>query len=158
MPKDYSTQLPNIASTLVDEQSLSDAYQRLYSTLDRSSISSISYSDIKLISVSNPVARAAIELRDRLPARIPTRYQGKRLGTLTIVESYIYPKMSVPLRQSFLIKYSRKGETSNWVATTYRFVALAGQAKTLADERFKEKYPDAVIEPGDLLLGISSAS
>ncbi len=162
------------------------------------------------MAASNSVVRAAIELRDRLPARIPTRYHGKRLGTLAVVEAYIYPKIPVPLRQSFLITYVRQEKSNHWVASTqskefYRglkakdvasystalwqgekpedqkfalvyvlvevnpeldertllansnlLAALAGQARTLADDLFKQKHPDALIEHGDLLLATSN--
>jgi len=198
-----------IASSRVGEQGLSASYQTLYSALDKSGVTSICYSDIKLMPASNPVARAAIELRDRLPARIPTRYHGKRLGTLATVEACIYPKIPVPLRQSFLITYVRQEKSNHWVASIkskefYRglkakdiasystafwhgekpedqkfalvyvlvevdpeldertllsnpnlLLALAGQARTLADDLFKQKHPDAVIEH-DLLLATSN--
>jgi hypothetical protein len=65
-------------------------------------------------------SRAAIELRDRLPARIPTRYHGQRLGPLPVKEVYIYEKLEIPLRQSFLITYVWQGKSTDWVATTRR--------------------------------------
>jgi hypothetical protein len=201
-----------IASPEVAEQSLSDAYQTLYSSLDKLSASSISYSDVKLMTDSNAVSRAAIELRDRLPARIPTRIRDRRLGTLTAREGYIYQKIMVPLRQSFLVSYVRQGDSNKWLATTQRkefyrglkstgvasystalwhgdkpedqkfaliyvlvevdseldektllansnlLVALAEQARTLADAMFRQKYPDAEIENGGLMLATENVS
>ena len=82
-------------------------------SLDKSAALSISYSDIKLMADSNAVARAAMELRDRLPARIPTRIRDRRLGTLMVKEGYIYQKITVPLRQSFLVTYVRQGTVIN---------------------------------------------
>ncbi len=46
-----------IASARVGEQGLSDSYQSLYSALDKSGATSISYSDIKVMTVSNSVAQ-----------------------------------------------------------------------------------------------------
>lgn len=109
-----------IASPLAEEQNRSDAYQVLYSSLDKLSASSISYSDIKLMTDSNAVARAAMQLRDRLPAGIPTRVRDRRLGTLMVKEGYIYQKITVPLRQSFLVTYERQGDSNKWLATTQR--------------------------------------
>ncbi len=37
-------------------------------------------------------------------------------------------------------------------------VALAAQARTLADDKFKQKHPDAVIDNGDLMVASSNAS
>lgn len=109
-----------IGSPEVGRLGLSEAYRLLYASLDKLSASSISYSDIKLIDGSNPIAQNAVELRDRLPAKIPTRFRGKRLGSPAVVEAYVYPKITVPLRQSFLITYVRQGDTNRWQAATYR--------------------------------------
>ncbi len=57
-------------------------------------------SDLTLLNDKEPIAQAAIELRDRLPARISTRYHVRRLGGLSVNEVYVYPKVTVPLRQS----------------------------------------------------------
>jgi hypothetical protein len=205
-----------IASPAVDEKRPSAAYQKVYTLLEAIPSSSISPADIKLspsainlLNDKNEIAQAAIELRDRLPARIPTRYHGKHLGNLSVKDVYIYPNIKIPLRQSFLITYVRQGETNNWLATTRRkefyrglksqgiisystalwhgdksedrkfaliyvlvevdpelderailansglLKALADQARMLADEMFKKKYPDALIEHDNLMLLIS---
>ncbi len=42
-----------------------------------------------------------------------------------------------------------------WLTLAFS-VALAAQARTLADDLFKQKHPDAVIEHGDLMLATSN--
>jgi hypothetical protein len=195
-----------IASPSVDAEKPGDAYQKVYHALAEITSANISPSDVNLLNDNNPIARAAIELRDRVPAKTPTRYHGKRLGGLPISEACIYQKLEVPLRQSFLITYVRQGDTNNWLATTRRkefyrgfrakgiasystalwngdkpedqkfaliyvlmevdpeldeqavlanpslLIALAGQARMLADQMFKDKYSNAAITHDHVIL------
>jgi len=196
-----------IASPLAaDTENRQRAYHKIYTALDEISNLSVSPLDISLIDDKDPIARSAIELRDRRAAKTPTKYHGRRLGTLSIHEAYIYPRVEVPLRQSLLITYVRQGETSHWVATSqakefYRNlksqgavsysmalwqgdkpedpkfariyvlvevdpsldertimtnpglgIALAQQARSLADEMFRTKNPDAIITHGEIVL------
>jgi hypothetical protein len=94
-----------------------EAYRKVYYSLDSISPVSISNSDISLLNDNNPIARAAIERRDRLAARKPTKYFGKRLGPLAIKEAYIYQRLELPLRQSFTVSYVRHGDADEWRAT-----------------------------------------
>jgi hypothetical protein len=80
-----------IGSPSVDERKLGEAYRKVYASLAKIPDSWISPSDIKLVNATNPIATEAVEVRDRYPARIPARYQGKRLGGLSIREAYVYP-------------------------------------------------------------------
>ena len=48
------------------------------------------------------MAREAIALRDRSPARLPVPYHGKRLGNEPIEEAYIYPKIGPMTRDEVL--------------------------------------------------------
>jgi hypothetical protein len=81
-----------IGSTSVRTMSLADAYRVVYGVLRRIPNSEISISNVKIVDADNPIARSAIEVRDRYPARLPTRYNGKRLGNMSIEEAYIYPR------------------------------------------------------------------
>src|SRR6266545_1064572 len=65
-----------IASPSVDEEKLGDAYRKVYASLSRIPGSWVSPSDIKLVNDKNLIAKDAAEVRDRYPARVPTRYQG----------------------------------------------------------------------------------
>ena len=50
---------------------------------------------VKLLNSSDPIAREAMRIRDRYPAKIPTRYRGSSLGGMGIEGAYIYPPLSV---------------------------------------------------------------
>ncbi len=76
----------------VRSMSLADAYRVAYGVLRRVANTRISLSSIKIVDVNNPIARAAIEVRDRYPARLATRYNSKRLASMAIDEAYIYPR------------------------------------------------------------------
>jgi len=139
-----------IGSPEVSPGKSGEAYRRVYNSLDSISVSAISTLDINLLDDESPIARAAIGIRDRLPARIPTKYLGKRLGDLPIKEVYIYQKLEIPIRQSFLVTYVRQGQTDEWVATTrmkeyYRGHKAIGAisystAQWVGDEPGKEKF------------------
>lgn len=81
-----------LGTSSIRRMSLADAYRAAYSALRRIPTSNISISNIKIVEDTNPIARAAIEIRDRYPARLPNRYNGKRLGGMAIEEAYIYPR------------------------------------------------------------------
>lgn len=46
--------------------------------------------DVKLISPTNPTARDVLDLQARYPDLMPIRYQGPRLGRVSLDDSYIY--------------------------------------------------------------------
>jgi hypothetical protein len=91
-----------VGSTTLRTMSVGDAYRALYGALRRIPSTWITLSDLKIVDADNPVARAAIEVRDRLSARLPTRYKGERLGNLAIEEAYIYPRTGVMTRSEVL--------------------------------------------------------
>lgn len=80
-----------IGSASVRAMGLADAYRFVYGALRRLPDARIALSGIKLVDADNPIARSAIEARDRFPARLPIRYNGKKLGNMAIEEAYIYP-------------------------------------------------------------------
>jgi hypothetical protein len=89
-----------IASPSVDEGRLGEAYGKAYASLAKVPDSSISPSDIKLVNDADPIARDVIAIRDRRPANVATRYRGKRIGHVSIVEAYIYSKSATRLAQA----------------------------------------------------------
>jgi hypothetical protein len=185
-----------IASPSVDPKQPGAAYHKLFTSTDKVESSWVSPAFAKLLNDQDPIARAAIKVRERHPG---TRYQGSRLGTLEIKEAYIYPETSL-LRLAFTVIYARNGTTNHWTATVRRgplyrdmkakgavshstalyageteedqnfanvavLVAIdpkfdrpdildnpemrrvwADQARIMADEMFKSRHPDAVIE------------
>ena len=93
-----------IGSTAAEAKLLGDAYQRVYACLSQLVSPSIELSDIKLIHSTSPIARDAVAVRDRLPARVPTKYLGKRLGNLSIEEAYIYPQSIGPMTRDEVLQ------------------------------------------------------
>ncbi len=81
-----------IGSASVRAMSLADAYRVVYRALRRLPEGGVPLSSIKVVDADNPIARSAIEARDRFPARLPMRYHGKRLGSMAIEEAYLYPR------------------------------------------------------------------
>jgi len=51
---------------------------------------------IKLLSSEDPLAKKVIEIRDRYPASIATRYNGSSIAGLSINGAYIYPLIDRP--------------------------------------------------------------
>jgi hypothetical protein len=80
-----------IASPAVSPEKVVEAFRTVYASLSKLADPWVSHSEVKLLNGTDPAARAAVEIRDRLPGKSPTRYHGKRLGNLTIEEAYIYP-------------------------------------------------------------------
>lgn len=81
-----------VASKVVDEEGPAPAYRAVYASLQRLKDPWMSLSEIKLIGVSNPMARDVLKLYRRHPGRMPTRYNGTQLGGVGIEEAYIYPQ------------------------------------------------------------------
>lgn len=76
-----------IASSVVDDEGLAKAYGRVYRELSRCQIRWVSRSDIKLVGARDPIAVDAITYRSN---NLPTRYGGRKLGSLIVEEAHIY--------------------------------------------------------------------
>jgi hypothetical protein len=83
-----------IASDEIDDGNFDVAYGEVLRRLSSKRSQWLDPFQIKLISSSDPIARAAMEIRDRYPAKIPTRYNGSSLGGISIDSAYIYPPLS----------------------------------------------------------------
>src|SRR5208282_1669683 len=81
---------------------LGELYGMIFLELTKSPHTSVTLSELKLVHPSEPIARDAIALRDRNPARLPVRYRVKRLGDLAIEEAYIYPRTGPMTRDEVL--------------------------------------------------------
>jgi hypothetical protein len=120
-----------LATEEVDKKGLSSAYREIYGVL-RAEMpdASFSTSEVKLIGKAHPITRDILATRgDRVP-NAPIRFGGSMLGGLGIEEAYIYTSY-VPLRHSFTVSYTRKGDTNQWDALTkqgelYRDVRAKG--------------------------------
>jgi hypothetical protein len=82
-----------IASPSVNPNNKSEAIGKVYQLLDRVPGGGITPSDITLIEDDHPVARAAIEIRDRYQSREPLTFRRIRLGKVSAEEVAIYPRV-----------------------------------------------------------------
>jgi len=76
-----------IGSTSVEPSIIGDAYRTLYACLSKIPDPWVGMSEVKLIQASNPIAKDAMAARDRQPGHLLVRFQGKRLGNLSIEEA-----------------------------------------------------------------------
>ena len=80
-----------IAADVPPGKTSSHVYADFYPSLMKLPTAELMDSKVKVIATTDPIAQAAIAIRDRYPGRMATRYRGDRLGPLAIEEAYIYP-------------------------------------------------------------------
>jgi hypothetical protein len=83
-----------LATKAVDDNGLAAAYREAYGALQTLEGVSLTMSDIKLVSATNPIAQDAMMVRDRQGGKVPIRFRDGRFGNLSIEEAYIYPRAS----------------------------------------------------------------
>ena len=80
-----------IGTNSLQTMGLGASFRIAYEVLSQIPHTAITISNIKIIVANNPIAVEAMEIRDRYPARLATRYNGTKLGNMMIDEAYIYP-------------------------------------------------------------------
>jgi hypothetical protein len=93
-----------LASPIATPDRIGDAYRAVYGSLSKVPASSVSLSEIKLVSPENPIARDVLEIQRRFPGRIPTRTRRPKLGDLAIEEAYIYPRVTPGLSRGEVLQ------------------------------------------------------
>jgi hypothetical protein len=93
-----------IASPQFAPEKRGDFPLKIYNQLRRIPNSSIDFGQVRLIPDSEPVARAALALRDRSNQRRVARCGEGQLGDLPIEEGYIYPRITAALTQDEVIQ------------------------------------------------------
>lgn len=83
-----------IASDEIDDSNFDVAYGEVLRRLSGKRSQWLDPFQIKLVNSSDPIARDAIEIRDRYPAKLPTRYHGSSIGGMSIDDAYVYPSLS----------------------------------------------------------------
>lgn len=84
-----------IASDEIDDSNIGDAYGEVNRRLSSKRSQWLDPFQIKLVNSDDPIARDAIEIRDRYPAnKVATRYKGSSIGGMGIGSAYIYPPLS----------------------------------------------------------------
>jgi hypothetical protein len=84
-----------IASDEIDDSNIDVAYGEVLRILGAKRSQWLDPFQVKLLNSSDPIASDAIQIRDRYPAKIPTRYHGSSIGGASIEGAYIYPSLSV---------------------------------------------------------------
>jgi len=80
-----------VATDMFDRHGPAAAYRAVHSSLQKLGKSSVSSSEIKVISANNPMARDVLALMTRAPERLATRRGSRTLGLVAVEEIYIYP-------------------------------------------------------------------
>lgn len=83
-----------VASDEIDDSNIDVAYGEVLRRLSGKRSQWLDPFQIKLINSSDPIARDAIQIRDRYSARLPARHRGSSIGGLSIDGAYIYPRLS----------------------------------------------------------------
>jgi hypothetical protein len=80
-----------IASHAVDQKGAAEAYREVYGVLRDFPSTSISVSDIKLVSTNHPIAKDIFEIRQCFAGDHPTVSRRRLLGSIAVEEVYVYP-------------------------------------------------------------------
>jgi len=83
-----------IASDNIDDSNIDVAYREVLRRLSGKRSHWLDPFQVKLVNSSDPIAREAMQIRDRYPAKIPTHYHGSSIGGMSIDGAYIYPPLS----------------------------------------------------------------
>jgi hypothetical protein len=81
-----------IATPLVEQRGSAEAYRLLQASLQRLEGIPLSLADVKVIGAENPVTRDVLNILNRYPAPLATRYGGKQLAKMTVEGAYLYPE------------------------------------------------------------------
>jgi hypothetical protein len=80
-----------IATARADKIGPARTYGEIYEALGSLRGTSISVSDVKLVSGDNPITKDILAIRERYPGTSPTRSRRNQLGQVAVEEVYIYP-------------------------------------------------------------------
>jgi hypothetical protein len=83
-----------LASDQINDRNFDVAYGEVLRIIQPGQNLWIDPFQVKVVGADALVAKAALRVMKRYPARIPTRYHGRQFGDLSVDEVYIYP---VPL-------------------------------------------------------------
>jgi hypothetical protein len=80
-----------IATKEVDEKGIKAAYHAVLTVMHGLGQLWVDRFQVKLVGPENPITKDVLSILARYPGLSPTRYGGKRLGNVSIDDSYIYP-------------------------------------------------------------------
>jgi hypothetical protein len=80
-----------IASDQIDDGNLRAAYGEVLRLAGEMANPDLDPFQVKLISTSDPLAQAVLNIHRRYPGRMATRFGGKNFGGMSVEGGYIYP-------------------------------------------------------------------
>ena len=86
-----------IGSESVAPGTVGDAYVTLGDCLFKVPDPEVEFSQVRIVEAQNPIARAAMQARDRRSGRPLVRIRDDQLGDLAVAEAYIYPRIGGPM-------------------------------------------------------------
>lgn len=93
-PEDAFKPYLYLASDEIDDTNIDLGYGEVLRRLRGKASQWLDPFQVKLVNTGDPVARDAIAIRDRYPAKLPTRYYGSSIGGIPIEGAYIYAFLS----------------------------------------------------------------
>ena len=82
-----------IAPSQLNELNFKDAYEHVLELADKFRSPFLDPFRVKLIKSDSQLSKAALDIQNRFPARIPTRFGGSTFGDVSVDEVYIYPPL-----------------------------------------------------------------
>jgi len=80
-----------IASDQIDDTNLRQAYGEVMRLAGQMATPYLDPFQVKLVSASDPLAQAAIDIHRRFPGTTATRFGGRNFGGMGVDGAYIYP-------------------------------------------------------------------
>jgi hypothetical protein len=80
-----------VASDQISDQNFDVAYGEVLRLAGEIQDPNFDAFRVKLIGGDNPLARAALDIHQRHPAKVPTWFNGKNFGGMSVERVYIYP-------------------------------------------------------------------
>ena len=93
-PADSEDWFLYIASTEISDANIRAAYGEVLRRIGSKKNQWLDAFQVKLLNSSDPLAAEVIEIRNRYPLTIPTRYNGSSIAGLAIDGAYIYPPVA----------------------------------------------------------------
>lgn len=80
-----------LASDQINDANFDLAYREVLRIIPPNQSLWIDPFQVKVVATCAPAAQAALDVMQKYPAQIPTRYHGRPFGDLSVDEVYIYP-------------------------------------------------------------------
>ena len=93
-PADSEDWFLYIASTEINDANIRAAYGEVLRRIGSNKNQWLDAFQVKLLNSSDPLAAEVVEIRDRYPLKIPTRYSGSSIAGLAIDGACIYPPVA----------------------------------------------------------------